>query len=260
MKTDIATMYRGAWAFIFACPLLFLIPVAVEFAQHIVEWRAGMYDGVAGAKAAEGDALRLQFGFAKTLALLLPGYWFTRYILFGFDAKRASRIEWPAIGLWLVLFAIQAVQQWWGLFGPPMTGLAGLSGKPAQWAGYALMAGSTILAIYLTAWFTAWPAGHAAVGPLRSIAIMAGYFWRSFALLIVGFLPLMLVHYGLTFAAIFAPAVFDWPLLVLDALVVGMLALTMAGSGAVAARHAAAARGIDLGEPAPATGARAAPA
>ncbi|HEV2596974.1 hypothetical protein [Sphingopyxis sp.] len=73
MRTDIASIYRGAWAFAFACPLLFLIPVLVEFAQHVVEWRAGMYDGIAGAKAAEADPLRLQFGFAKTLAILLPG-------------------------------------------------------------------------------------------------------------------------------------------------------------------------------------------
>lgn len=93
MKTDIADIYRSAWAFALACPLLFLIPALVEFAQHIVEWQGGMYDGIADAKAAETDPLRLQFGFAKTLALLLPSYWLSRYILFGNDAARARRIE-----------------------------------------------------------------------------------------------------------------------------------------------------------------------
>ena len=168
MKSDIATVYRSAWAFALACPLLFLIPVLVELAQHVVEWRAGMYDGIASAKAAEADPLRLQFGFAKTLALLLPGYWFTRYILFGFDARRAARIEWPAIGLWLILFALNGVQQWWTLFGPSLTGLMGLSGTTAQWTGYALVLFSSIAGIYFMAWTVAWALGNAAIGPIRS--------------------------------------------------------------------------------------------
>lgn len=246
MKTDIKAIYRGAWTFAFACPLLFLIPVLVELAQHIVEWQAGMYDGIAGAKAAEGDPLRLQFGFAKTLALLLPGYWFTRYILFGRDAARAARIEWPAVGLWLILFALNGVQQWWALFGPSLTGLIGLSGTAAQWTGYALVLFGTVAGIYFTAWIVAWPLGNAAIGPIRSIRIMAGSFWRTVVLLLAGVLPLMILHYALSFGAIFAPAFVDLPLLLLDALVVGLLALTMAGSNAVAARHAAAVKGCDL--------------
>src|SRR5690606_37262807 len=246
MKSDIATIYRSAWAFAFACPLLFLIPVAVELAQHVVEWQAGMYDGITGAKVAESDPLRLQFGFAKTLALLLPGYWFARYILFDFDARRAVRIEWPAVGLWLVLFALNGVQQWWALFAPSLTGLIGLSGTAAQWTGYALLLLGSVVGIYFTAWIVAWPLGNAAIGPVRSIRIMAGSFWRTVLLLLAGVLPLMIAHYALSFGAIFAPAILDWPLLLLDALVVGLLALTMAGSNAVAARHAASVKGCDL--------------
>lgn len=246
MKNDIATIYRSAFAFAVACPLLFLIPVLVELAQHIVEWRAGMYDSIAGAKAAETDPLRLQFGFAKTLALLLPGYWFTRYILLDFDARRAARIEWPAIGLWLALFALNGVQQWWTLFGPSLTGLMGLSGPAAQWTGYALALLGGVAGIYFMAWTVAWTLGNAAIGPIRSVRIMAGSFWRTVVLMLAGVVPLMIVHYALGFGAIFAPAALDWPLLLLDSLVVGLLALTMAGSTAVAARHAAAAKGRDL--------------
>lgn len=246
MRADIAAIYRNAWAFARLCPLLFLLPVLVEFSQHIVEWQAGMYDSIAGAKAAEADALRMQLGFAKTLALLLPGYWFARFILFGGDAARARRIEWPAIGLWLILFAIQGLEQWWTLFGPPLTGIMGLTGDTGRWTGYGIVVASGILGIYLTAWNVAWAAGNASIGPLRSIRIMAGNFWYTLILVVAGVLPLMIVHYGLSFAAIFAPAILDWPLLVTDAVVVGFLALTMAGSSAIAALHAAGRKKVDL--------------
>ena len=50
----------------------------------------------------------------------------------------------------------------------------------------------------------------------------------------------------MTASLLVVPAIIDGPLLLLDALVVGLLALTMAGSNAVAARHAAAVKGEDL--------------
>ena len=246
MRTDIAAIYRQAGAFARLCPLLFLAPVLVELAQHAVEWQAGMYDGIAGATAAEANALRMQVGFAKTLALLLPGYWFARFILFGSDAARARRIEWPAIGLWLILFALHGLEQWWTLFGPPLTGLMGLTGEAARWTGYALVAAGGISGVYLIAWNVAWAAGNASIGPIRSIGIMAGSFWWAIALMIAGVLPLIVVHYALGFGAIFAPAIFDWPLLILDALAVGFLALTMTGASTIAAQRAARRKAVDL--------------
>lgn len=246
MKSDITAIYRSAWAFALLCPLLFLVPVLVELAQHVAEWQAGMYDGAAGAKAAENDPLRLQFGFAKTLAIMLPGYWFVRFILFGGDADRARRIEWPAIGLWLIIFAIDSLEMWWTLFGPSLTGLMGLTGEVARWGGYTLAVGGFVLSLYLFAWSVAWSVGNARIGPIRSIAIMAGHFWCAFALLVAGVLPLMIVHYALVFAAVFSPAMLDWPLLLADSLVVGYLALTMAGAGTIAAKRAATAKGVGL--------------
>ncbi len=246
MKTDIADIYRSSWTFALACPLLFLIPALVELAQHFVEWKIGMYDGPAAAKAVADNSQRMYFGFAKTLALLLPGYWFTRFILFGRDAARARRLEFPAIGLWLIIFAFGAVQQWWGLFGPPFVGLFGLGGKVGQWAGYGLSALWGIVTVYFIAWVAAWPLGNRYIGPIRSAGIMNGSFWYSLALLICGTLPLMFIHYALGFGAIFAPSLLDWPLLILDALCVGFLALTLTGASAIAARHAANRKGLSL--------------
>lgn len=243
---DTKAIYRNAAAFALAFPLLFLIPVLVEMAQHIVELQAGMYVSEAGAKVAETDPLRLQFGFAKTLALLLPGYWFVRFIALP-DRSRAARIEWPAFGLWLVIFAFAAVQMWWGLFGPGLVEATGLQGQPATIAQGALEVLSIALAIYLTAWTVAWPLGNKVIGPLRSFAIMQGSFWHALGLMITSMLPLMALHYGLAIVAVIAlPTGLDWAAMVADAFVVGLLALTLTGSSAYAALHAAKRRGVDL--------------
>lgn len=246
MIADIRGIYAAALAFAVACPVLFLIPVLVEMMQHVAEMQAGMYISEAGAKAAESDPLRLYFGFAKTVAILLPGYWFTRFILLG-DARRAGAIEWPAIGLWLIVFAVLLVQLWWRLFGPPVTGLLGLEDQLATGATVALEAVSILLSIYLTAWVVAWAVGNAAIHPLRSFAIMQGSFWHTVGLMIAGIVPLMALHYGLAIAAVlWLPDVLDWAVMAIDTVVVGFLALTMAGSATYAARHAARRKHIDL--------------
>jgi len=244
--SDTKAIYRSAGAFAVAFPVLFLVPVVVEMAQHVVELQAGMYISEAGAKVAEADPLRLQFGFAKTLALLLPGYWFIRFIALE-EKTRAARIEWPAFGLWLVLFAISAGQMWWGLFGPDLLAMTGLQEQPARFIGIALEVFQFILTIYLTAWMVAWPLGNKQIGPLRSIALMRGSFWHAVGLMVTGMIPLMAVHYGLAIAAVVVlPDVLDWIAMVIDAIVVGFLALTLAGSTGYAAIHAAQRKGAGL--------------
>lgn len=246
LLSDTKAIYRHAAAFAVACPLLFLIPVLVEMAQHIIELRAGMYVDEAGAMAAETDPLRLQLGFIKTLALYLPGYWFVRFVLLR-DPSRAARIEWPAFGLWLVVFAFGAVQMWWGLFGPSLTELTGLEGQSATIASVALSVGSTVLALYLAAWSTGWAVGNRAITPLRSFAIMRKGFWHAAGLMVTGMIPLMVLHYALAIAAVVAlPPAFDWVAMAMDSIVVGFLALTLTGSSVMAAMHAARRAGVEL--------------
>lgn len=243
---QIGSIYGDALRAARLLPLLFLIPALVEFAQHIVEIKAGMYDSLAGAKAAADDPNRLLSGFAKTLALALPGYWFVRFLAFR-DPARARRIEQPAFLLWLVLFAIQGAQLALTLFGPTLGTVLGLSGKAEQAAGPLANGVWSLLTVYMMAWVIAWPLGNREIGPIRSVRIMAGSFWRTIGFMVAGVLPLMVVHYGLGYLAItLAPAWLDWPILVLDSLVVSWLACTMVGSGYLAARHAAQRKNVRL--------------
>lgn len=53
--------YAGGLAFIVACPILALVAVAFELMQHAIEVHDGMYDSVAGFRAAGSDS----FGWAS---------------------------------------------------------------------------------------------------------------------------------------------------------------------------------------------------
>jgi hypothetical protein len=136
--------------------------------------------------------------------------------------------------------------QAFSLFGPPVGGLIGLEGKPAMVASSVVAFIEGVVGIYLTAWYTAWPLGNVACGPLTSIRVMSGSFWRTIGYMVACIVPLMIVHYALGLGAIGRPAWLMWPMLVLDAIVVAFLALMMAGSGLIASRWAARRKGYLL--------------
>lgn len=246
MWQDIRSVYANAWRAAFIFPVLFLIPAIVEFAQHVVEINSGMYLSKTDGAVAADNQMRMLFGFAKTVALGIPGYWFVRFMAFA-DRSRASKIEWPAFGLWLVLFGLQAIALALPLFGPPLGPLLGLTGKATQIAGPILSGVWSVFGIYLIAWYVAWPLGSRAIGPLRSIRVMHGSFWRTVAYLLGCVVPLMALHYGLSYLAILVtPDWLDWLVLAIDSLVVALLACTMMGASFIAARHAARRKNIPL--------------
>lgn len=246
MWDSIKAMYADAAHFARAAPLAFLLPVVVEFAQHVAEVRASMYLSRDAAQIAAGDPARLAWGYAKTLALLPAGYWFVRWLAWG-DARRAWRPERPAIGLFAVQALLAAGLQYQGLFGTvSLATLVNVRGQAAQAVNAAAALVQLVVGIYLTAWLVAWPLGHAALGPIRSIRIIHGSFWRTVGYLLAGALPLMALHYAFGLGAIGRPAWLVWPMLALDAGVVGLLALTLAGANYLAARDAAARRGVPL--------------
>ncbi len=245
MPAQIRQLYRAALRFAVALPVLFSIPALIEFAQHVVEIDLGLYRTGPDAVMVL-DQRRLTLGFAKTLAMLLPGYWFVRYLAWGEDPTRAKRIERPAATLFGIQFALQALTQWYALFGPSPVDLLGLAPPAADYVTLTAAMIASIVGIYLTAWLVAWPLGNAGIGPLRSIALMAGSFWRSVGYLAAGAAPLMAVHYALGYGAIGRPGWLVWAMMSADAAVVGLLALTTAGASYLAARHAAERSGVDL--------------
>ena len=110
------------------------------------------------------------------------------------------------------------------------------------------LVGGQIIGCLLMAWGVAAPLDNGRLGPAASAAIM----WRqlpwTFVFSWVVVLPLMIPHYGLASLAIGA-GTWLWPILIVDALLVGCLTAVIAAGGFVAAMRAAAKQGVSLVPP-----------
>lgn len=176
--------------------------------------------------------------------MLLPGYWFTRHLHWR-DRSRAGAVERPAVRLFLVIFAVQGAIQALAPFGPGIAAFGLDEGARGAVTG-ALVLLQTVATVYLSAWLVAWPLGNAAIGPVRSARIMKGGFWRTIGYVLAGVAPLTALHYALGTGAIGRPRGLVWAMLALDAVVVGYLALTLAGATVTTARQAVARKGVAL--------------
>lgn len=218
--------YRESWAFMLACPLLFLVPVLAELLQHVIEMQIGMYDSIEAAQAADADPQRMLFGFIKTLGMLLPGYWVMRFLAGGRDAAAARRLEKRPLMLFALFFGFMAALTAVQLFGLPRTGTALLA--------------AMVVGLVLNPLFARWGAGAPLglpIGPLASARAMLRHLPFAIAFSLAVILPLMIPHYILGVGALFVPDSLKWPVLIADSLLVGYMAVVMvAGLWVVATR------------------------
>jgi len=227
--------YRGSFAFLLACPLLALVPVAFELVQHMVEVHIGLYDSVEAAKALDGSPIRLAFGFLKTIGIMVPGYWVVRWLA-TCDERFAATFNPEAVRLFsfylLVNVGLVAIQ----LFLLPRTGIASL---------IAFLAGEAI-GVLFAAWAVGAALGNPRIGPVQSAALMARHFVWNFVFFVVAMLPLMAVHYAFAALAILGPKLLLWPALVVDSLLVAWLTALLIAISYFAARRSADLEGVAL--------------
>ena len=239
MWRDLRDVFVRSGRYALLCPLLFLVPVAVEMVQHAVEIRAGMYVDMAGLQAAEGDMLRLIIGHVKVIALFLTGYWAARFLVFGDDPVATRRIDPVALRLFLPVMA-------WGLFWlivvqdvPLIANAAGLSGNVAGGVLILSLLVSLLFDPLLAAWKTAAASGNGAIGFVRSIRLTRGIYPYAVIVALLPMLPLMVGHYALAFLAVGKAPALVWAIMALDSLLVGYLGVVMIATSYVVARRAA---------------------
>ncbi|QQN73058.1 hypothetical protein [Croceicoccus sp. YJ47] len=210
--------HRESLAFVAACPLLALIPVAAEMVQHAAEMQGGLYDSMARFRTMEDDALPVGLAFLKVFALNLSTYWVIRFVSGGRDARAARTLEPRAICLFAAVLSLQMLLAALGLFvftadTPVGTGFFVFS------LIFAPLASRFVAGAPLGIW----------IAPVASIRTMLPHFVFAVGFSMLAILPLLGVHYALGIgAALIAGSFGKWALLIADALIVGWLTPVLA--------------------------------
>lgn len=239
---DVAAAYRDGWALARALPWLVLAMAGIELAQHAVEWQLGFFAGDAALRRQAATApLRMAFGWPKMLTLYAVGFLATRWYVLR-DTRRSLRPSPQALRqyLWVVLFqlipAVAIIQA-----GSIATGPSGVMAIRLT-AGLAQQLSEPLLCL----WFVHAALGSRDFGPLASAKTTRWLYVWAFLLVLIARVPASQVHARLNiWSAGQAPAM-QAALLVLDAAVVGLLAVIVPAAQVRAARRIAARRGIAL--------------
>lgn len=247
MWTGWKEAYSEAFRFMLACPLLALVPFAAELAQHVVEIAIGMFDSHEAAKALAFDPGRMAVGFLKVVAIMLPGYWVTRFLAYRQSAVEARRWVPVAVRLFLVVVAFRLSVAMLGLVASDAIGTPSVDEIPEMLAAFAMLAALFLLdRSLLLGWYFGAPLGNTSLGPAASFALMRGRWLWTPAFCLLGSAPLLLAHSLLNLLAIGRPSELVWAMLALDALLTAYLAALLATLNFVSVERAIRAKGLAL--------------
>ena len=245
--------YTRSLAFVSACPMLFLVPAAVEFAQHIAEQHLGMYRSHASFRASADSPLRMGLGHLKLAALLLSQLWVTRFIGFGNNAVQARRLSRATLLLVLPVLLWGILGLLIGLDGTHALEAVGISSQPAKiWVGV-LSLSLSIVGAGLAPWIVASMLGDSRISFTRSLVLTRGNYLRALFFPMLVTLPIIALHYGLSYAALGRPPAAVWALLVLDSLAAALIGVVGAAGGVSVVLRITEAAHINLIDPAPVT-------
>ena len=245
MWTEIKASYRDSWIVTRSFPLLFALPAAAEFAQHVAEHQTGMFASIEGMKAAADNGWRMGFGIVKILSLFLLVYWVSRALA----ALQGGPLRVRGDARSALLFAPVLA---WGM-GTGLLQLFGgdliarfVSGRATLIVGGLFALALLVCDTYLVVWKVGASLGNARLTFIASFRIMNGNFWWSILFFLAMFLPLVVVHYALNLLAIGRAPTLIWATLCVDALTVGYLGIVLAAATYAIASRATARKGEPL--------------
>lgn len=228
--------YARGLALVKTRPWLIAIPVLAELAQHAVEIRVGMYRHQMDAT---GAAVRLGLGIVKILAILATLIIAWRLWRFHGHAARALRPSaalMKGVGLFLL---VQITADGAALL--IGRGLIALAGDAARSTRIVLTLLPMLVWLLASAtlfpWYVALATEDRTMTLRRAVRASRNRLPAIWGLLFAGFLPLMIVHYALGYTALrgVVPA---WPLMIVDAPVVGLLTAVLAATYFTVYEHA----------------------
>ena len=225
--------YRDGARVAVGLPWLFGGIILWEFVQHVIEYRIGFFDSPAAAKAVALDQGRMALGWVKMILVYVGGFFAIRYCVIG-SAKgvmtpRPGTIAryLPYIAYSLCLFALifyapQMVAE------PRVMLLRGVVGI-----------GQLLVEPLLMAWIVSAATDGPVRGPMQSARAIGPLYVRGLLLFFLVRTPIGVLHQFLGTWGIGEATPLLWPMLVLDAVVVGLLVAIIPAAYVRIVRHAA---------------------
>lgn len=196
---------------------VFVALVLWEFAQHVVEVRAGFFDSQAAARAVALDPTRMVLGWIKMLSVYVGGFLVIRHLALGsaalaFGATRATMLRYlPYIGYSLILFAVMFYAR------------SLVSGADVMTLRMVIGLTQQVVEPLLILWIVSAATDGPVRNPIESAQRLGWLYLWAFPLVFIGRLPINAAHQLLNRFAIGQPKAIVWPMLALDAIVVGLI-------------------------------------
>ena len=221
--------YRDGARLFGALPWLAALMIAVELAQHVVEWRLGMFGPPASRAAAAEHPIRLLFGWAKMATFFVVSFHALRYYALA-DARAALRPTRLAVRRFAGVVAFQAVITAGVLHAGALLTLLGLPAGKEAVTGVRVVLSllQQLLEPALFLWYVNAAVGTGAFGPVDSTRTTGLLWFWGLPLIFLTRLPLSLVHQLLNRWPAGQGAWVQVPALALDAVVVVMIAGSIA--------------------------------
>lgn len=198
-------------------PLLFAVLIGWEFAQHVIEVRIGFFDSREAAKAVANDPSRMVLGWIKMISVYLGGFVVIRHL-----AAKNGDASLAAVSVALRRYTPYIVYSL-GLFALLFYARSFI--PEADVMTFRTVVSLTQIAIepLIMLWIVSAATDGVVRGPLRSARVTGWLYFWALALFFVGRLPVNAAHQLLNRYAMGQPDIMLWPMLVIDAVVVGLI-------------------------------------
>lgn len=218
---SILTQYRLGFSLFYLAPLAIVLVIIPEFAQHVLEINIGMFANKAAAQALSNDQLRWVFGYAKITGLILAFLATARAcwcLIHGGNWYNLRSLSWGKFFQGMILYLLI------GFLAEPLSGHVNPRTLIILQYAVALLS-IPFLFVMLSGFFN-----DNIVTVHNSFRYCWPYVSLVVLLILLGFIPMQLLH-GFNHAmAIGAAPILVWALMVFDSAVVGLLA-SLVGAG-----------------------------
>lgn len=224
---QVGDTFRLGFKATLVAPLILAIVALPEFVQHVAEIDMGMFVSNDGISAGAEEARRWSFGYVKIAGLVAGMLLTLRYWLVSGSLRRALTPSLTGIGRFLRVLLVFVLLNQVDIHSLAAANWLGMSPGAAQLVSVVIGLVLFAVQILLLLWIVAAFGGDMRMTPSRSAKLGWRHLPSAVLLPVIAFMPWMAIHQTLNNVAWGAAPAIVWPLMITDALVVGLLATTV---------------------------------